>query len=60
MNKGGTSSLSLDFNPRPEGTSGQVVRFLHDPDSFKVIAWDFDEYLQMLIDGGYSFFVPEE
>ena len=60
MNNGGTSQLFLDFSPSPEGTPGQVVRFLHDPDSFKVIANSFDEYLQMLIDEGYSFIIPEE
>lgn len=59
MNNGGTSQLFLDFNPSPEGVSGQVVRYLHDPDSFKVIANSFDEYLQTLIDGGYSFIIPE-
>lgn len=60
MNNGGTSQLFLDFNPSPEGVSGQVVRFLHDPDSFKVIANSFDEYLQQLIDEGYNFIIPED
>jgi len=60
MNNGGTSQLFLDFNPSLEGVSGQVVRYLHDPDSFKVIANSFDEYLQMLIDEGYSFIIPED
>jgi hypothetical protein len=59
MNNGGTSQLFIDFNPSREGTSGQVVRFLHDPDSFKVIANSFDEYLKMLIDNGYSFYHAE-
>lgn len=60
MNNGGTSSLYIDFNPLPGGTPGQVVRFLHDPDSFKVIAPGFDEYLQMLIKDDYAFILPEE
>ena len=60
MNNGGTSSLFLDFNPLPEGRPGQVVRFLHDPDSFLVITADFDEYLQMLIDADYDFIRSEE
>ena len=59
MNNGGTSQLFLDFDSLPEGRPGQVVRFLHDPDSFKVIANSFDEYLRMLIDEGYSFIIPE-
>jgi len=60
MNNGGTSSLYIDFNPAPGGTKGQVVRFLHDPDSYKVIARCFDEYLEGLIKDGYSFIHPEE
>ena len=60
MNNGGTSSLYIDFNPLPEGTPGQVIRYLHDPDSYKVIAHSFDEYLQMLIKSDYSFILPED
>ena len=37
------------------GKVGQVVRFLHDPDNYQVIADSFDSYLQMLIDDGYAF-----
>lgn len=59
MNNGGTSQLFLDFDPLPGGIPGQVVRFLHDPDSFKVIANSFDDYLLMLISEDYSFIMPE-
>ncbi|MEN5420035.1 SMI1/KNR4 family protein [Stenotrophomonas sp. TWI169] len=55
MNNGGTSMLYLDFDPAPGGTIGQVVRYLHDPDSYAVIAPGFDAYLQQLIDGDYAF-----
>lgn len=55
MNNGGTSMLYLDFDPAPGGSVGQVVRYLHDPDSYTVIAPSFDAYLQQLIDGGYAF-----
>lgn len=55
MNNGGTSMLYLDFDPTPGGTVGQVVRYLHDPDSYAVIAPSFDAYLQDLIDRDYSF-----
>jgi len=57
MNNGGTSQLFIDFNPTATGRVGQVVRFLHDPDSYVVIADDFDQYLQGLIDGNYAFIV---
>jgi len=33
---------------------------LHDPDSYKVIARCFDEYLESLIKNEYSFILPEE
>ncbi|MCF7749692.1 SMI1/KNR4 family protein [Bacillus subtilis subsp. subtilis] len=55
VNNGGTSKLYLDFDPADGGTIGQVVRYLHDPDSYLVIAPSFDAYLQQLIDGDYAF-----
>lgn len=55
VNNGGTSMLYLDFDPGPGGQAGQVVRYLHDPDGYVVIAPGFDAYLQQLIDGGYGF-----
>jgi len=55
MNNGGTSQLFIDFTPSPKGKVGQIVRFVHDPDSFKVIADSFDDYLKMLMDSEYDF-----
>ncbi|KGA83919.1 hypothetical protein KQ41_03700 [Lysinibacillus fusiformis] len=55
MNNGGTSSLYLDFSPAEGGKMGQVVRYVHDPDSYEVIASSFDEYLQQLVEGEYEF-----
>ncbi|MEK3805789.1 SMI1/KNR4 family protein [Bacillus sp. FSL H8-0547] len=60
MNNGGTSRLYIDFNPSDKGTCGQIVRFLHDPDQYAVIAGSFDEYLQKLIDGGFAFLEEED
>lgn len=55
MNNGGTSELFIDFAPSEKGKKGQVIRFLHDRDEIKVIADNFDEYLQMLIDNDLDF-----
>lgn len=55
MNNGGTSQLFIDFSPSEKGKKGQIVRFLHDPDEFKVIADSFEEYLKKLIDNEYDF-----
>lgn len=55
MNNGGSSRLYIDFNPSEEGVCGQIIRFLHDPDEFQVIADSFDEYLQNLIDRGFAY-----
>ncbi|MEH0152571.1 SMI1/KNR4 family protein [Limibacter armeniacum] len=55
MNNGGTSQLFIDFSPSEEGKKGQVVRFLHDPDEFKVIADSFEDYLIKLIENGFNF-----
>lgn len=54
------SRLYIDFNPSNEGVCGQIIRFLHDPDQYQVIANSFDEYLQVLIDGGFMFLENEE
>ncbi|WP_341299340.1 SMI1/KNR4 family protein [Lysinibacillus sp. FSL H8-0500] len=45
----------LDFTPNEAGQVGQVVRYVHDPDSFAVIASSFEEYLQQLMAGDYEF-----
>jgi len=55
MNNGGTSILFIDFTPSKKGKVGQVVRFLHDPDQYRVIADSFDDYLKMLMDNCYGF-----
>jgi hypothetical protein len=60
MNNGGTSQLYVDFNPTVTGRVGQIVRFLHDPDSYAVIADDFDHYLKLLIDNGYAFLADQD
>lgn len=41
MNNGGTSNLFIDFNPARRGIAGQIVRYLHDPDSFNPFHWSF-------------------
>ncbi|KGR86207.1 SMI1/KNR4 family protein [Lysinibacillus odysseyi] len=60
MNNGGTSRLYIDFNPSAEGVCGQIIRYLHDPDEYRVIANSFDEYLQNLIEGGFVYLESEE
>lgn len=60
MNNGGTSMLYIDFSPAPGGVVGQVVRFVHDPDEYKVIASSFDEYLQQQIGMGFAFIADDD
>ncbi|OZI12046.1 SMI1 / KNR4 family protein [Bacillaceae bacterium SAS-127] len=60
MNNGGSSRLYIDFNPSNEGVCGQIIRFVHDPDQYEVIANSFDEYLQNLINGGFIYLEEEE
>ncbi|MNG57933.1 SMI1 / KNR4 family protein [compost metagenome] len=60
MNNGGTSQLFVDFSPSEKGKRGQIVRFVHDPDEFRVIADSFDEYLQLLINTGFNFIDEED
>lgn len=60
MNNGGTSQLFIDFSPSPSGKAGQVVMFVHDPDSLEVIADSFDEYLSKMIDTGFDFIFEDD
>lgn len=55
MNNGGSSQLFLDFSPSEKGKTGQVVRFVHDPDELAVIADSFDAYLELLMEREYDF-----
>ncbi|MGL5256908.1 MAG: SMI1/KNR4 family protein [Proteocatella sp.] len=55
MNNGGTSQLFIDFSPSEKGVSGQIIRYIHDPDEIEVIAESFDKYLEMLINNNYDF-----
>ncbi len=59
FNNGGTSQLFIDFSPSEKGKKGQVLRYLHDSDEFVIIADNFDEYLQMLMDNDYDFVTEE-
>jgi hypothetical protein len=60
INNGGTSMLYLDFAPGSGGVAGQVIRFVHDPDEYRVIAASFDDYLQLQINQEYAFVDPEQ
>lgn len=55
MNNGGTSQLFIDFTPSKTGKVGQIIRYLHDPDSIVVIADSFDEFLEQIINSNYKF-----
>ena len=60
MNNGGTSMLYLDFAPGSGGVAGQVIRYVHDPDEYRVIAASFDDYLQLQINQEYAFVDPDQ
>ncbi|MDR2566763.1 MAG: SMI1/KNR4 family protein [Bifidobacteriaceae bacterium] len=60
MNNGGTSQLFIDFDPAGEGRVGQIIRYLHDPDEWAVIADSFDDYLERLASDGFGFVLPDE
>ena len=51
--------MFIDFSPSSKGMKGQIVRYLHDPDELEVIAENFDDYLQMLIEDGYDFITED-
>ena len=57
---GGDSGwLMIDFNPAGEGTVGQIIQYVHDPDSYSVLAGSFDDYLHTMMDDGYPFADPD-
>lgn len=55
MNNGGTSQLFIDFTPSDTGKVGQIIRTLHDTDEIRVIADDFDEFLNKIIENDFKF-----
>lgn len=59
INNGGTSMLYIDFAPTAKGKYGQIIRYLHDPDSYQVIADDFSLYLQNIMCEQYPFIDPD-
>lgn len=59
FNNGGTSSIYIDMTPSNKGTIGQIVRFVHDPDTYDVIANSMEDFLQMIIDDDFSFLSEE-
>jgi hypothetical protein len=59
-NNGGSSQLYIDFNPAQEGRKGQIVRFVHDPDEYTVIASDFDAFLRDNLKSDFDFVIEEE
>lgn len=56
---GEDSELYIDFTPSEKGKIGQVVRYLHDPDQYKVIADSFEDYLKMIIEHEYAFITED-
>ena len=60
MNNGGTSRLFVDLTPSEKGVKGQIIRYLHDPDSMEVIANSFDEYLNRQVKMGLKFIHENE
>lgn len=59
-NGGATSQLFIDFTPSEKGKKGQVVRYLHDPNSMIVIADSFDQFLSQIINSNYTFIENKE
>ena len=51
--------LFIDFTPAQGGKKGQILRFLHDPDSLDVIADSFDEFLKLVMQKKFAFVQPE-
>jgi hypothetical protein len=60
MNNGGSSQLFIDFCPAMDGVKGQIIRCVHDPDEYTVIAENFDTFLQQQLDRGFGFIENDE
>ncbi len=60
MNNGGSSQLFIDFCPAADGVKGQVIRYVHDPDEYTVVAESFDEFLRQQCERGFGFIEDDE
>lgn len=54
------SQLYIDFSPSDLGTKGQIVGYIHDPDSYGVAADSFPAFLQIQLDSNFEYFHYEE
>ena len=48
------SQLFIDFSPTDKGKVGQIIRYSHDKGVFTVIADNFYEYIDMVLNEGFS------
>lgn len=49
------SQLFIDFSPSDKGNVGQIIRYSYDECVFTVIADNFYDYIDMVLDDGFSF-----
>lgn len=54
------SQLYIDFNPSEHGKVGQIVAYMHDPESYFQIAESFSDFMQSHIDSNFECFNYEE
>jgi cell wall assembly regulator SMI1 len=54
------SELYIDFNPSEDGIVGQIVAYIHDPDSYFQLAESLSEYLERHLDCNFDCFNFEE
>ncbi|MBA2653118.1 MAG: SMI1/KNR4 family protein [Tatlockia sp.] len=54
------SKLFIDFSPSTEGTIGQIVHYVHDPDMYGVAADSFANYLKTIIDSDFEYLKYDE
>ncbi len=53
------SELYIDLKPSPLGKVGQIIRYLHDPDSYSFVCNSFSELLKESIDTNFEYFFDE-
>ncbi|RUR17668.1 SMI1/KNR4 family protein [Legionella sp. km535] len=51
------SNLYIDFNPSQFGKEGQIIFYMHDPDSYFSIADSFADFLKMNLDSNFEYLI---
>ena len=55
----GVYALYIDLKPSKLGTVGQIISYVHDPDSYSLVCNSFSDLLKQSVDSDFKYFFSE-